>query len=294
MAIQQLESSPSMRVLYPKAAAGIGLSVLRKLPGVGGGEPRLPDEQLELTGVDRDHLAAYDKVCEFRLRDELPPTYPHVIAFPLAMKLMTDSSFPFAVVGLVHIGNRIEQRRPIRADEKLDVRVRTINLGEHERGTQFEIHSEVEIDGEVPWRSVNTYLHREGGGSSDGKKGERGEEPEPPPPNAVWKLPGDIGRRYAGVSGDRNPIHLHPVTARLFGMPRPIAHGMWLKARCLAALDGILPDAYTVDVRFKLPVYIPGRVSFASWESDGSSRGFSLRDGEKNEKPHLEGLATPV
>src|SRR2546421_6315304 len=136
MAVQELSSSPSMRTLYPKAAAGIGLSVLRRLPGLGGGERALPDEELALTGVeiDRDHLAAYDKVCGFRLRDELPPTYPHIIAFPLAMKLMTDSSFPFAVVGLVHIENRIEQTRQIRADEKLDVRVRTANLSEHDRG----------------------------------------------------------------------------------------------------------------------------------------------------------------
>ena len=289
--MHELSSPPSMRVLYPKAAVGVGLSVLRKLPGIGGGEPALPDDELTLAGVeiDRDHLSAYDRVCEFRLRDELPATYPHMLTFPLAMKLMTYSSFPFTVVGLVHIENRIEQSRPIRADEKVDLRVRAANLAEHDRGTQFELHAEAAVGDEVPWRSVSTYLHREGGGSSSDKK--RGDD-QPPEPNAVWKLPGDIGRRYAAVSGDRNPIHLHPISARLFGMPRPIAHGMWLKARCLAALDGVLPPGYTVDVRFKLPVYIPGRVSFASWPEDGGARRFSLRDGE-NEKPHLDGMATP-
>src|SRR5689334_1632842 len=291
MAVQELSSQPSMRTLYPKAVAGVGMSALRKLPLVGGGGGRqLPDQELALNGVeiDREHLAAYDKVCEFRLRDELPPTYPHMVSFPLAMTLMTDSSFPFTVVGLVHIENRIEQLKPIRADETLDVRVHAANLGDHDKGTQFEMHAEVEVDGEPRWRSVSTYLHREGG-SSDGKK-KRGGEEEPPRPQAVWKIPGDIGRRYAGVSGDRNPIHMHPLTARLFGMPRMIAHGMWLKARCLAALEGVLPEAYTVDVRFKLPVYIPAKVSFASWpEGTSGGRGFSLRDG-KNEKPHLEGF----
>jgi hypothetical protein len=284
-----------MRTLYPKAAVGLGRSALRKLPGVGGGERALPDEELALKGVeiDRDHLTAYDKVCGFRLRDELPPTYPHIVAFPLAMKLMTDSSFPFAVVGLVHIENRIEQTRQIRADEKLDFRVRTANLSEHDKGTQFEIHAEAESDGEVPWRSVSTYLHREGGGSSGGKKRDGGDEEAPPTPDAVWKLPGDIGRRYAAVSGDRNPIHMHPISARLFGMPRPIAHGMWLKARSLAALESTIPDAFAVDVRFKLPVYIPGRVSFASWPEGSGGRGFSLRDG-KNEKPHLDGNVSPA
>ena len=70
-------------------------------------------------------------------------------------------------------------------------------------------------------------------------------------------------------------------------MPRMIAHGMWLKARCLAALEGLIPDSFQVEVQFKLPVTIPGRVSFASWP-EGEGRGFSLYDAG-NEKPHLRG-----
>src|SRR5213076_2448555 len=83
-------------------------------------------------------------------------------------------------------------------------------------------------------------------------------------PNAVWKLPGDIGRRYAAVSGDRNPIHLHPLSARLFGFPRAIAHGMWTKARALAAQEAELPDAYTTSVRFRKPILLPSRVEFGA------------------------------
>ena len=53
----------------------------------------------------------------------------------------------------------------------------------------------------------------------------------------------DVGRAYAEVSGDHNPIHTSRIGARLFGFPRPIAHGMWTQARCLAALPSRLPDA---------------------------------------------------
>ncbi|MFL5867115.1 MAG: MaoC/PaaZ C-terminal domain-containing protein [Thermoleophilaceae bacterium] len=285
MAVRELDSPPSMRVLYPKAVAGTGLSVLRKLPLVGGGERKLPDDELTLPDVeiDREHLARYDHVCGFPLRDVVPPTYPHVIAFPLAMELMTRTDFPFAVIGLVHVGNRIEQLRPIAADERLSVRVRTDDLAPHDRGTQFDVVAEAEVGGEAVWRSRSTYLHREGNGSS-GKSGDR---PEPPPPKAVWKVPGDIGRRYADVSGDRNPIHLHPLSARLFGMKSAIAHGMWLKARCLGALESLLPERFQVEVSFKLPVFVPGKVSFASRAVDGG-RDFAVHDG-KNEKPHLTG-----
>jgi acyl dehydratase len=291
--VRELSSSPNLSAVYPKAVAGAGRAALRRLPGLGRGERELPDLELAVPKVeiDRERLAAYDRVCGFSLRDELPPTYPHVIAFPLSMDLMTDSDFPFTVIGLVHVRNRIEQLRPIRADEPLGVRVRADDLRPHDRGTQFDMVAEARAAGEVAWRSRSTYLHREGGGgNSPGKDGDE-QRPEPPRADAVWKVPGDTGRRYAAVSGDRNPIHLRKLSARLFGMPRPIAHGMWLKARCLAALEGHLPAAYEADVRFKLPVFLPGKVSFASWAAE-EGREFALHDG-RNEKPHLSGEVRP-
>ena len=100
-------------------------------------------------------------------------------------------------------------------------------------------------------------------------------------------MPGDQGRQYAGVSGDSNPIHLHPLSARLFGFPRPIAHGMWVKARCLAAIDGHLPDAYTVSVRFKLPMLLPAKAAFTS-QSVADGRDFAVHDA-KSGKPHVAG-----
>jgi acyl dehydratase len=258
--------------------ARIALGALRRRPDT------LPDRELTRDGVraDRHALAEYNRVCGFRLRDELPATYPHVLAFPLAMELMAAGDFPFSPLGLVHVGNTIEQLRPVRFDEPLDLRVRATDLGPHERGTQFAVVAEAGVGGEVVWRDRSTYLHREGKGGGSSKR----EGGEPPPPSAIWRVPGDIGRRYARVSGDANPIHLHPLTAKALGQPGAIAHGMWTKARCLAALEGRLPDAYTADVRFKLPLTIPGRAAF------------SFRDGEfevhdaRSGKPHLSGRVT--
>jgi acyl dehydratase len=102
-----------------------------------------------------------------------------------------------------------------------------------------------------------------------------------------WEVPSDTGRRYAAVSGDRNPIHLYDLTAKLFGFPRAIAHGMWTKARCLAALEGELPEAFTVAVEFRRPILLPATVSFAREREDGGIR-FSVRDA-KTEKAHLDG-----
>lgn len=272
----ELSSAPSLKVLYPKAV----LTGFRRK----GGE--LPDTVYTLPGVttDPEHLAVYNRVCGFRLTDELPATYPHLLTYPLQIKLMAGGDFPFPLVGSVHVGNRITQVRPLRLDEKLDLRVHLENLRDHPRGRQFDMVSEAFVDGEAVWTDVSTYLRR-GGGSG---RTERGDRTERLTPTAIWRVPDDIGRRYGEVSGDRNPIHLYKLTAKMFGFPRAIAHGMWTKARCLAAFEGRLPDAYTVDVTFKLPVLLPGRVAFAAHEHDGGWQ-FEL-SGAKNGKPHLTGV----
>jgi acyl dehydratase len=100
-----------------------------------------------------------------------------------------------------------------------------------------------------------------------------------------------VGADYAAVSSDRNPIHTSRLMARAFGFPRPIAHGMWSKARCLAALEGRLPDAYAVDVSFKLPILLPARVALSTGVDGGCGWRFALHDA-KSGKPHLTGLVS--
>jgi MaoC like domain len=272
----------STATLYGKIAVETALGPLRRRPG------ELPERELRRDGVtiDRDALAAYDRVCGFRLDDTLPVTYPHVLAFPLAMELMAAGDFPFGVLGLVHVANAIEQLRPLDASEPLDLRVWAENLAQHARGRTVDLVAEASVDGELAWRDRSTYLHRESGGG----KGPR--DTQPPPSTAEWTVPGDIGRRYAAVSGDRNPIHLHAVPAKLLGQKGAIAHGMWTKARCLAALQAHLPAAFTVEVAFKLPVLLPARVAFSSWMEDVERR-FALHDARSG-KPHLEGGITPA
>ena len=220
----------------------------------------------------------------------LPATYPHVLAFPLAIELMVARDFPFGVLGLVHVSNLIEQLRPLLADEPLDLRVRAEKLAGHPRGRTVDIVAEGRAGGELAWRDRSTYLHRERGQilrSSTRRSIARSD------PSAVWDVPGDVGRRYAAVSGDRNPIHLHGLSARLFGQPGAIAHGMWTKARCLAALQGTLPDAFAVEVAFKLPLRLPARVAFATRREAAEERRFALRDARSG-KPHLEGALRPA
>lgn len=287
-----LDSSPSILPLYARAALPMipGASLLPFVPGGGGEIPA--DLELELGGVSAkaEDVAAYARVCGFALRDELPPTYPHMLAFPLHMAVMSDGRFPFGAVGLVHVENTISQRRPIGIGEEMEIHVRPTKLQPHPKGTTFSLQTVVLVDDEVAWESESTMLRR-GKGDAEAKRAE-GFDPLPAdaPASAEWKLPGDLGRRYAGVSGDRNPIHMHSLTAKPLGFPGAIAHGMWTKARALAQLEGRLPASFAVDVRFRKPVLLPARVEFASQEQGEGIR-FAVRDAKKG-TPHLDGNVT--
>jgi acyl dehydratase len=268
-----------------------GGALLRVAAGLLPGQRRsrtLPDRELvrRRVPVDRAHLAAYDRVCGFRLTDALPATYPHVLAFPLAMRLMATADFPFPVVGLIHVANRITLHRPIDAAEQLDLSVQAADLRDHARGRQFDVLATATTGGEEVWRGVSTYLRKE----RESDRRDHRDQPDEPAQAATtarWRVGTETGREYAAVSGDRNPIHTSRLGARLFGFPRPIAHGMWSKARSLAALEGRLPGRYTVDVAFQAPILLPATVSFRAAET-----GDGWEFGVVGKRPHLAGQVT--
>ncbi|MEU6098468.1 MaoC/PaaZ C-terminal domain-containing protein [Streptomyces sp. NPDC047079] len=238
-----------------------------------------PRTRLVLPGVriDSDRLAAYERVCGFPTGvDALPVTYPHVLGFPLAMRIMASREFPLPLVGLVHTSVEITQREPLAPDGEYAIGVRVRELLPHRRGTEAVVVTEAHAGERLVWESTSTYLARH-----------RTSAPAAKPPTvraplpalAKWHLADDLGRRYGAVSGDRNPIHLHRLTARPFGFPRAIAHGMWSVARCVAEQ----PAGTAVHLRaeFGAPVLLPGTVIFAA---EGGR--FELRGGDRL---HLRG-----
>ncbi len=292
MAVRELHSAPRMLGLFARAGAGMvpGASRLPLIGGRRGGE--IPDLTLVRSDVeiDRDRLMSYDRVCGFPVRDSAPATFPHIVAFPMQLALMTDGGFPYPAIGLVHIYNRITQRRAVRVTDRLTLRVWATPAEPHPRGTQFSIRTEVSVDGEVIWEEVSTNLHR--GGPAAGGEAPSVPSTEALPAAASWRLPGDLGRRYGSVSGDLNPIHVHALTARLFGFSSAIAHGMWTKARCLAALDARLPEAFTVEAAFRRPILLPAQVRFAEAPDGEEGISFGVRD-ERRGTPHLDGRVAP-
>ena len=256
-----LPETPAMPALFARAAL--------TARGRGGD---LPGTRLARVGVavDPGHLADYARVCGFPLSDALPVTYPHVLAFPLQVALMTDRSFPLALPGLVHVRNRIAQSRPLAAGDLLDVQVWAERFAAHVRGATVDLCASISAGGAEVWSSRSTYLARGATAPAGAPDADvRVSVGTLDRVAARWRVPADTGRRYATVSGDANPIHLSALSAKAFGFKRAIAHGMWLKARTLAALSGRLPDAVEVDVAFRKPLFLPSTVTLSTEAVDG-------------------------
>jgi acyl dehydratase len=273
-------------------AALPSVPVVNQLPGVkkapADGFAGLRKERPAVT-IERDHVDAYARVCGFPTKDTVPLPYPHMLAFPLHMGIMTDPAFPAPAIGTVHLENSITGHRPIAIGESLLVSASVGPAEAHPKGTIYRFATEVRAGDELVWESVSTYLRR---GKGDESASSGSTFPDAAPTGTVWNLPADLGRRYAAVSGDHNPIHLYPLTAKALGFPRQIAHGMWSKARCIAALENRLPDAVRADVAFKKPIILPGRVAFGSTPTD-DGYAFSLSN-PKSGAPHLAGATTAL
>jgi acyl dehydratase len=268
---------PHTAMLYARAVAG---SVL---PGVlwGGGD-RIPSHSLTRPAVrfSTDEVHSYREVCGGSGPD-LPPAMLHLAGFPLAMQLMTARDFPLGALGMVHIANHIDVRAPLPALATYTVTAHIEQVRAHRKGTQFDVVTAATLDGEEVWRESSTYLSR---GRQLPAVGEVGPPPQWPslPSDAEvenLEVASDVGRRYGSVSGDRNPIHMHPMAARVFGFPTAIAHGMWTLARCLAQVEEQLPVQYVVDAGFFKPVLLPADCSLAvARTADGRAVWLSSRD----------------
>jgi hypothetical protein len=274
----------------PSSSAAVLLAGLATLTKSAPTHPILPNVRLvrpELP-IEAAPLAAYRALCGFAETHGVPPIYPHLLAFPLHLLLMMRRDFPYPLAGTVHIANRIVQNRALAIGDRLTVSAEFGGFRSHPRGQAFTIFAEAQLGGTRVWQSESVYLRRGARSALGAPVATLSDEDAATTQTGGEGIPRAVAPRYARLSGDRNPIHMSWLGARLFGFKRPIAHGMWTKARGLARILPAAPiEQVAIDVAFRAPILLPGRVThFADSLADGTA--FAVRDGA-SERLHLIG-----
>lgn len=265
---------------------GLVRAALRPRWRTGAGLPRV-GLRVAALACDPVKLDAYREVVGIPGGELLPLTYPQVLAAPLHVALMARPDFPHPALGMVHLRNEVEQRAPVPARAALTLAAWFQAEREVPTGREIDVVTELEFAGAVAWRATTTLLRRAGTPRPPRQPPSAGADRFADAPSRRWVVARDIGRRYARVSGDVNPIHLSALTARLFGYRRAIAHGMWTLARCLGELGAPAPEGRAqLSCRFQRPLFLGSEALFQARESDGATE---FRVAALDGTPHLSG-----
>lgn len=245
----------------------------------------LPDLRTELgpLTLDAASLAAYRAACAAKA--DVPVGYPQMLITPMHVAMLTEDEFPIRAMGLIHPRFSITQHRPLKTGESLRFETWFDRLREVHNGVEFDIETRAFVADQLVWESTAATFHR-----MANERRQREEYSVDLPERRPFEAPSDAGRRYAKVSGDYNPVHLHPLSSKLFGFSRPIAHGWWLVARCLAEVGHEAPkEPTTFSFEFRRPVSL-GRTFELHASEDGTS--FAILDAKG--KLRLTGSIKPT
>ena len=231
----------------------------------------------------------YKKYCElagWQQDDSMHPLYWQVRSLPLQLKLISSPQSPFAMLGLVHISNRVTDYTQCRPDIPCELIVRFGQVFQHRRGYAFEVVVTASQRGKPVYAAVGTYLARTGHSATGLPAWEERDMTLPDDTSELTPIQasGGLIRRYARVSGDYNPIHLSQVTAKLFGFKRAIAHGMWTAARVISDLQASHQlNGQEIDIQFKRPLFLPGKAKAVVGQSSENTCFSVLSEGAASE-----------
>lgn len=241
-------------------------------------------KQFEHVLIDKTKLQSFSAF--FGFNSVLPLPFLYLLAQRTQAALMLDKQYTLSIPGTIHLNNRLQTVEEVDPDQPFHIE----GLGEvafKEAGSllpKFQVRFYQK--GSLVALCDSEYLvKRKRKSASTSAKRTTPELLSHTDHRELWTLEKGLGKKYASVSDDHNPIHKSKTAARLAGFKSPIIQGWYLVSRAAQALqgrrDGILTQ---VQVNFIKPVFLPGTCEFlidSKNESNGHTA-FQLLDSDQN------------
>ena len=226
----------------------------------------------------------------------VPPSFSSTWESAVALALFAEHELPFPRRGLLHVESELVALRPLREGQTVRCRVELERTEPHPRGSRLTLRCRNWTPGGQLCQENTLVVMVLGGGGGSVPRLERETRPDPVEWStlAEWSLGADLGRRYAGVSGDYNPIHLWRWSSRLLGFERPILHGFCTEALLVQELSARLWNGDTTALRrlrvaFRAPLSLPARVLLLTADEPGGRGRFRIVDAVDGTRAYAEG-----
>lgn len=192
---------------------------------------------------------------------------------------------------LLHGEQAFTFHKPLQYGASLIPSCTVMGIREVGAGDLIEFGVKLEDDSGEPWvTGITTFIVKLGAKARSAAPKESGGSSEAILPDQegyfeqILKTWPEQPRQYAAASGDHNPIHVHPLAARLAGLPSPIMHGLCVLGMVADALvegGGGDPAALKeLQVRFAKPAFPGSEFALRGRREPDGGCSFNLEDGK--------------
>lgn len=221
----------------------------------------------------------------FQFFDLNPLTYIYLLAQRAQVQIMLDAAFTIAIPGLIHLDNELQQHAAFNIYVPFDLKASVVVDYKEEGSLIPQFSVEFYQNNALVATCKSTYLAKR---KTSKKKPKNNIEAldyynDIKTVEAVWKYYKNAGRKYSKVSGDRNPIHLHPIFAKLFGLKTTLLQGWEPVSKIAATIQEKekIKSFSKITVHFKSPVYLPSKQLF-TYQKINNTFQFKLTDKSNN------------
>lgn len=207
------------------------------------------------------------------------PSYAFLAGFRATIQCITQAPIPSSLMGLIHLSCEITQHNKHNWLLPYDINVTVVSCRSSSKGIVYQIVTEFYQQHQLTITNTNVML--------DKKKGYKANQRETIKNKEIAQLGNSFcsyainlrtAWRYAWLSGDLNPIHLHPFLAKKLGLKSVLIHGMFNTHQCLSSIyKKTGEDLGNVFIEFNKPCFIPSQV-FVMHYTDSNEYGVFSRD----------------